>query len=97
MGMAVRFDEKDVRPTGRSARGVIGIRFSESQDEVVSADIVSENSFILTITEKGIGKKTPINEYRLQHRGGTGVKNIKLSEKQVMLYPPFRLKKMMKL
>lgn len=81
MGMAVRFDEKDVRPTGRSARGVIGIRFSESQDEVVSADIVSENSFILTITEKGIGKKTPINEYRLQHRGGTGVKNIKLSKK----------------
>ncbi len=81
MGMAVRFSEVDVRPTGRTARGVIGIRFSETGDEVVSADVVSEASFVLTITEKGIGKKTPIEEYRLQHRGGTGVKNIKLSQK----------------
>lgn len=81
MGMAVRFSEVDVRPTGRTARGVIGIRFSETGDEVVSADVVSEVSFVLTITEKGIGKKTPIEEYRLQHRGGTGVKNIKLSQK----------------
>lgn len=74
MGMAVRFSEIDVRPMGRTARGVIGIRFSEPEDEVVSADVVSEGSFVLTITEKGIGKKTPIEEYRLQHRGGTGVK-----------------------
>lgn len=81
MGMAVRFSEIDVRPMGRTARGVIGIRFSEPADEVVSADVVSEGSFVLTITEKGIGKKTPIEEYRLQHRGGTGVKNIKLSQK----------------
>jgi DNA gyrase subunit A len=81
MGMAVRFSEIDVRPMGRTARGVIGIRFSEPEDEVVSADVVSEGSFVLTITEKGIGKKTPIEEYRLQHRGGTGVKNIKLSLK----------------
>ncbi len=80
-GMSIRFDEKDVRPTGRTARGVIGIRFSEEGDEVVSADVVSEGSYVLTITEKGIGKKTPIKEYRLQHRGGTGVKNIKLSPK----------------
>ncbi|WP_353683723.1 DNA gyrase subunit A [Thermodesulfovibrio sp. 3907-1M] len=80
-GMSIRFDEKDVRPTGRTARGVIGIRFSEQGDEVVSADVVSEGSYVLTITEKGIGKKTPIEEYRLQHRGGTGIKNIKLSPK----------------
>ncbi|MGB9711136.1 MAG: DNA gyrase subunit A [Thermodesulfovibrio sp.] len=80
-GMSIRFDEKDVRPTGRIARGVIGIRFSEQGDEVVSADVVSEGSYVLTITEKGIGKKTPIEEYRLQHRGGSGVKNIKLSPK----------------
>jgi len=80
-GMSIRFDEKDVRAMGRTARGVIGIRFSEAGDEVVSADVVSEGSYVLTITEKGIGKKTPIEEYRLQHRGGTGVKNIKLSSK----------------
>jgi DNA gyrase subunit A len=80
-GMSIRFDESDVRAMGRTARGVIGIRFSESGDEVVSADVVSEGSYVLTITEKGIGKKTPIEEYRLQHRGGTGVKNIKLSPK----------------
>lgn len=81
MGMALRFSELDVRPTGRTSRGVIGIRFSQTGDEVVSADIVSEDCFVLTITEKGIGKKTPIEEYRLQHRGGKGVKNIKLSQK----------------
>lgn len=80
-GMSIRFDEKDVRPTGRQARGVIGIRFSEPQDEVVSADVVSEGSFVLTITEQGIGKITSIDEYRLQHRGGTGIINIRLSEK----------------
>lgn len=81
MGMALRFSEKDVRAMGRTARGVIGIRFVRPADEVVSADVVSEDSFVLTITEKGIGKKTPTSEYRLQHRGGTGIKNIKLSEK----------------
>ncbi|GAQ95188.1 DNA gyrase subunit A [Thermodesulfovibrio aggregans] len=80
-GMAIRFDENNVRPMGRTARGVIGIRFTEPEDEVVSADVVSEGSYVLTITEKGIGKKTPIEEYRLQHRGGSGVKNIKLSPK----------------
>lgn len=81
MGMALRFSERDVRAMGRTARGVIGIRFSTLNDEVVSADIVTEDSFILTVAEKGVGKKTPINEYRLQHRGGVGVKNINLSQK----------------
>lgn len=55
--MAIRFDENNVRPMGRTARGVIGIRFTEPEDEVVSADVVSEGSYVLTITEKGIGKK----------------------------------------
>ncbi|MEN2994041.1 MAG: DNA gyrase subunit A [Thermodesulfovibrio sp.] len=81
MGMALRFTEEDVRAMGRTARGVIGIRFSEPEDEVVSADVLSEGAFVLTITEKGIGKKTPIEEYRLQHRAGVGVKNIRLSSK----------------
>jgi DNA gyrase subunit A len=79
-GMSIRFDEKDVKPTGRSAKGVIGIRLSQN-DEVVSGDIVSENSFVFTISEKGIGKRTPITEYPLQRRGGVGVINMRLSEK----------------
>ncbi|MCS7215358.1 MAG: DNA gyrase subunit A [Thermodesulfovibrio sp.] len=79
-GMSIRFDERDVRPMGRSARGVIGIRLSQD-DEVVSGDIVSENSFVFTISEKGIGKRTPIDEYPLQRRAGVGVINMKLSDK----------------
>ncbi|MCX7988165.1 MAG: DNA gyrase subunit A [Thermodesulfovibrio sp.] len=79
-GMSIRFDEKDVRPMGRSAKGVIGIRLSR-EDEVVSGDIVSENSFVFTISENGIGKRTPIDEYPLQRRAGVGVINMKLSDK----------------
>ncbi len=79
-GMSIRFNEKDVRPMGRSAKGVIGIRLSQ-EDEVVSGDVVSENSFIFTISEKGIGKRTPINEYPLQKRAGVGVINMKVNEK----------------
>jgi DNA gyrase subunit A len=80
-GKAIRFDERDVREMGRAARGVIGIRFSMPDDEVVSGDIVSEDSFVFTISEKGIGKRTPIKDYPLQRRGGVGVINMKLSEK----------------
>lgn len=79
-GMSIRFNEKDVRPMGRSAKGVIGIRLSQ-EDEVVSGDVVSENSFIFTISEKGIGKRTPISEYPLQRRAGVGVINMKVNEK----------------
>ncbi|WP_297209318.1 MULTISPECIES: DNA gyrase subunit A [Thermodesulfovibrio] len=79
-GMSIRFDERDVRPMGRSARGVIGIRLAEN-DEVVSADLVSQDSFVFTISERGIGKRTPIEEYPLQRRAGVGVINMKLSEK----------------
>ncbi|GAB6183028.1 DNA gyrase subunit A [Thermodesulfovibrio hydrogeniphilus] len=79
-GMSIRFDERDVRAMGRSARGVIGIRLSKD-DEVVSGDIVTEGSFVFTISAKGIGKRTPIEEYPLQRRAGVGVINMKVNEK----------------
>jgi len=71
-GKAIRFAESDVRPMGRSARGVRGMRL-EAGDEVVSMDIVDENATLLTITENGFGKRTEFKEYRTMHRGGRGV------------------------
>ncbi len=71
-GKAIRFAELDVRPMGRSARGVRGMRLEES-DAVVSMDIVDENADLLTITENGFGKRTKFEEYRTMHRGGRGV------------------------
>ncbi|MCX8033744.1 MAG: DNA gyrase subunit A [Thermodesulfovibrio sp.] len=90
-GMSIRFDEKDVRPMGRSTKGVIGIRLSQD-DEVVSGDIVSENSFVFTISEKGIGKRTPINDYPLQRRAGVGVINMKVSEKTGLIVASMQVK-----
>ncbi len=76
-GLAIRFNEENVRPMGRTARGVRGIRLS-SKDMVVSADVVEEGTYLLTVTERGIGKKTRIEDYPLQNRGGKGVISIKL-------------------
>jgi DNA gyrase subunit A len=75
-GNAILFDENDVRPMGRSARGVRGIRLKKN-DEVVGMDIAHETDKVFTITEHGYGKLTPVSEYPVQHRGGMGVKNIK--------------------
>jgi DNA gyrase subunit A len=79
-GIAIRFNEEDVRETGRIAKGVIGIRL-EDGDEVVSAEIAEEKTSILSVTEKGYGKRTKIEEYPLQRRGGKGVISIKITEK----------------
>lgn len=79
-GMAVHFDEEDVRPMGRTARGVIGIKLKK-EDNVIGAVVAEPDKTLLTITEKGYGKRTPINEYRLTSRGGVGVKNIKITNK----------------
>lgn len=79
-GLAARFNEKDVRDVGRTARGVIGIRLSEG-DEVVSADKIEDNTTLLTITEKGLGKRTKVEEYPIHKRGCKGVISIKLTEK----------------
>ncbi|MEM4268047.1 MAG: DNA gyrase subunit A [Candidatus Woesearchaeota archaeon] len=79
-GLAIRFDESDVRPMGRTARGVIGITLKE-QDEVVGMVIADDKKSLLTVTENGYGKRSEINEYRLIRRGGHGVINIQCSER----------------
>lgn len=80
-GMAIRFKETDTRVMGRATEGVRGIRLKES-DEVVGMVVVRrEDATLLVVTEKGMGKRTEIDQYRLQGRGGKGVINIKTSEK----------------
>lgn len=81
-GKAVRFIDKDVRPIGRTASGVRGIRLGNDQDEVVGMVCVeNENEDILVVSEKGYGKRSKIEDYRLTNRGGKGVKTINLTEK----------------
>jgi DNA gyrase subunit A len=79
-GNAVRFDETNVRATGRATRGVRGITL-EDGDEVVSMALVREDSVLLTITENGYGKRTPVEEYRKIRRGGKGVITINTNER----------------
>ncbi|MCK5283162.1 MAG: DNA gyrase subunit A [Nanoarchaeota archaeon] len=74
-GMAVKFDEKDVRAVGRNASGVRGIRL-RGEDEVIGMIIAEDSKTLFTITKKGYGKRTKIGEYRIINRGGTGVINI---------------------
>jgi len=81
LGKALKFNEEQVRPMGRGARGVIAIKLGKD-DFVVGADMISENDkYILTVTENGIGKKSDLSLYRLQNRGGKGLINIKITEK----------------
>ncbi len=76
-GMSIRFPEKDVRAMGRNARGVIGIRLGKDDDRVIGTSIAPDDSTVLSVTENGYGKRTKVGEYRLQHRGGQGIINIK--------------------
>ena len=76
LGMAIRFKEADVRDMGRTARGVRGINLDEG-DEVIGVDIPAQGTYMLTISENGFGKCTPIDEYRDQSRGGKGTINLK--------------------
>lgn len=75
-GMAIRFPETEVRPTGRATRGVKGINLKEN-DQVVSVGLTRENSDLLVVTNKGYGKRTKLEEYRIQKRGGIGTINIR--------------------
>ena len=81
-GLAITFDEKDVRPVGRSAQGVIGIRL-DSDDVVIGMEtfVYESKSSLLTITEYGFGKRTELEEYRVQNRGGRGVITYKITPK----------------
>jgi DNA gyrase subunit A len=78
-GKMARFNENEVRTMGRTASGVKGI--SLDNNLCVGAEVVIENQHVLVVTEKGYGKKTHIEEYRLTHRGGKGVKTINITEK----------------
>ena len=82
-GMSITFDEKDVRPVGRSAQGVLGIRLDE-EDFVIGMESVLANdkkATLLAITENGFGKRTELDEYRVQNRGGRGVITYKITPK----------------
>jgi DNA gyrase subunit A len=79
-GMAIRFEEGDVRPMGRTAYGVRGITLRDD-DVVVAMEVVKPGGTLLTVTERGYGKRTEIDEYRVQTRGGVGVINISTSER----------------
>ena len=80
--MSITFDEKDVRPMGRSATGVIGIKL-DSQDSVIGMESIVQgsNATLLSITENGFGKRTELEEYRVQTRGGRGVMTYKITPK----------------
>jgi len=79
-GFSIRFSEKEVRPIGRTGRGVRGIRLKK-EDRVVGAEIVQPGNKFLTVTSKGYGKRTRMEEYPVQGRGGLGVMTIRCNEK----------------
>ena len=80
LGQCIRFKETDVRPTGRSAMGVIGMSLMD-EDEVVGVQVSTQGDTMLIVSENGMGKRTDIDEYTVQHRGGKGVKCYKITEK----------------
>jgi len=80
-GQAIRFKEKEIRPMGRSAAGVKGIRLKRRADEVVGMDVIKSQNYLLVVTENGYGKRTDLKEYRLQGRGGTGIKTAQVTQK----------------
>ena len=79
-GMAICFKETDVRPMGRNTRGVRGITLAED-DMVIGADILADDSQVLTVSEEGFGKRNNVDAYKVQRRGGKGVKNFKITPK----------------
>ncbi len=79
-GMAIRFNEKEVREMGRIAAGVKGIALGKD-DYVIGMVVVKREGTLLTVSEQGYGKRTPIKDYRLTHRAGKGIKNFKISPK----------------
>jgi DNA gyrase subunit A len=80
-GMAVRFDESEVRSTGRTARGVRGVSLRGENDAVVGCEIVTGKEVILIVCENGFGKKSEVEEFRKCHRGGVGVRSIITNER----------------
>ena len=87
-GATIRFDEQTVRPTGRSAQGVIGMRL-RADDEVVSCDVARDDTAILIVTDAGFGKRTQLDKFPRKGRGGLGMKGIKLTAKRGFVVAAF--------
>jgi DNA gyrase subunit A len=81
-GMTIRFDENDVRAMGRDAAGVRGMKLKNAEDAVVSCDVARDDTAILIMTEAGYGKRTQLDRFNVQGRGGQGVRGIKLTGKK---------------
>lgn len=81
-GMTIRFNEGDVRAMGRSAAGVRGMKLKSAEDRVVSVDVARDDTAILIMTEAGYGKRTQLDKFNVQGRGGQGVRGIKLTGKK---------------
>ena len=80
-GKSIRFSEKNIRPTGRKTMGVKGITLSSKEDYVIAMLVVKREGTILVATEKGLGKRTDVIQYRTQSRGGKGVMTMRVTEK----------------
>ena len=80
-GKSIRFSEKNIRSTGRKTMGVIGIRLGSKEDYVIAMLVVKREGTILVATEKGLGKRTDVIQYRTQTRGGKGVMTMRVTEK----------------
>jgi DNA gyrase subunit A len=80
-GLSIRFSEEDVRPMGRTAAGVGGIKFKKANDIVVGVALVKPDQDLLAITEHGYGKRTPLTEYRVQSRNGSGIITVQVTDK----------------
>ena len=81
-GMTIRFNENDVRAMGRTAAGVRGMKLKNADDAVVSVDLARDDTAILIMTEAGYGKRTQLDRFNVQGRGGQGVKGMKLTGKK---------------
>ena len=81
LGKAIRFPVSDMRQMGRSARGVTGIKFSEDEDSVVGLTVIANDNAILSVCENGYGKRTALEDYRVQTRAGKGIYTIKVTER----------------
>lgn len=79
-GKCIRFDENDVRPTGRTSMGVIGMTL-EDDDEVIGMQLTCQGEYLLFVSENGYGKRTSVSEFKIQNRGGKGVKCYNIIEK----------------
>jgi DNA gyrase subunit A len=80
-GMSIRFNESNVRSMGRNSIGVTGMRFKNKGDYIVGAAVADPHEHVLTVSEDGMGKRSLVEDYRLQTRGGTGVITLKVTEK----------------